>query len=95
MPETKNQTQTQTQPKIEGVRIEGRGLDKKLERDVTLALDYIDRLGIRVATTNDGWVVIKIGGHIERMYLKPAEAIALALRLIAAAMTERERAGTA
>jgi hypothetical protein len=70
-----------------------------LERDVALALDrivhLIDRLGILVGREEE-WVVIKIGGHIERMYLKPAEAIALALRLIAAAMTiERERAGTA
>jgi len=59
-----------------------------------LALDCLDRLGIAVRT-EEGWVVVKIGGHIERMYLKPAEAIALALKLIAAAMTERERAGTA
>ena len=63
--------------------------------EIALALDCLDRLGIAVRT-EEGWVVIKIGGHIERMYLKPAEAIALALKLIAAAMTiERERAGTA
>jgi len=60
-----------------------------------IALDCLDRLGILVGREEE-WVVIKIGGHIERMYLKPAEAIALALKLIAAAMTiERERAGTA
>jgi len=64
--------------------------------EITLALDCLDRLGILVGREEE-WVVIKIGGHIERMYLKPAEAIVLALKLIAAAMTiERERAaGTA
>ena len=57
-----------------------------------IALDCLDRLGIAVRT-EEGWVVVKIGGHIERMYLKPAEAIALALKLIAAAMTIENCAG--
>jgi len=58
-----------------------------------IALDCLDRLGITVQRDCEGWVVIKIGGHIERMYLKPAEAIALALKLIAAAMTIENCAG--
>ena len=64
----------------------------KSRLEIALALDCLDRLGIAVRT-EEGWVVVKIGGHIERMYLKPAEAIALALKLIAAAMTIENCAG--
>ena len=63
--------------------------------EITLALDCLDRLGITVQRDCEGWVVVKISGHTD-VYLKPAEAIVFALKLIAAAMTiERERVGTA
>ena len=57
-----------------------------------IALDCLDRLGITVQRDCEGWVVVKISGHTD-VYLKPAEAIVFALKLLAAAMTIENCAG--
>jgi hypothetical protein len=68
-------------------------LEKRLGlRGVASALEHIKHLGVTVRAEG-GWVKI-VASCCCDIYLKPAEAIALAARLIeAAAMIERERAG--